>query len=151
MIKAKFKNTRFSAEGAPLLRIAEEMAKAYGYTSALNIDKELAQLIRLRIATVNQCSYCSILHYSVCRELGINQEKTDCLGSYWESELFTEKEKAALLYADALNKGKGKKFDEAHQQMLRFFSVDEIAEIAAVVINMNLWTRIKLAQGTVPY
>ena len=25
-----------------------------------------------------------------------------------------------------------------------------IAEIAAIVINMNLWTRLKLAQGAVP-
>lgn len=151
MIKAKFKNTRYSAEGAPLLHIAEEMAKAYGYTANLKTDKELAQLIRLRIATLDQCSYCSILHHNVCRELGINQEKTDCLGSYWESELYSEKEKAALLYADALNIGKGKTFDDAHQQMLRFFTVDEIAEVAAIVINMNLWTRIKLAQGVVPY
>jgi len=151
MIKTKFKNTRFSAEGTPLLHIAEEMAKAYGYASSLKINKELAQLIRLRIATINECSYCSILHHSVSRELGISNEKIDGIASYWESELFSEKDKAALLYTDALNKGKGKNFDEAHQQMLRFFSVDEIAEIAAIVINMNLWTRIKLAQGTVPY
>lgn len=134
-----------------MLRIAEDMAKAYGYTSSLKIERELAQLIRLRIATINECSYCSILHHSVSRELGIKNEKIDGITSYWDSELYSEKEKAALSYTDALNKGKGKTFDEAHQQLLRFFSVDEITEIAAIVINMNLWTRIKLAQGAVPY
>jgi AhpD family alkylhydroperoxidase len=151
MIKAKFKNTKFNPEGMPFLKIAEEMAKAYEYTASLSIEKDLAQLIRLRIATLNQCSYCSILHHNVSRELGISNEKIDGIASYWESELFNEKEKSALTYADALNKGKGKKFDKTHQQLLRFFSVDEIAEIAAIVINMNVWTRIKLAQGAVPY
>jgi AhpD family alkylhydroperoxidase len=150
-ISVKFKNTRFNPDTLPFVKIAEEMAKAYGYTATLNIDKELAQLIRLRIATVNQCSYCSILHHNISRELPIQQEKIDCLNSYWESELYSEKEKAALAYTDSLNIGKGKAFEEAHEQLLRFFLPDEIAEIAAIIINMNVWTRLKLAQGAVPY
>jgi hypothetical protein len=30
------------------------------------------------------------------------------------------------------------------------FSQKQVAEIAATVINMNLWTRLKLAQGAIP-
>ena len=37
-----------------------------------------------------------------------------------------------------------------HQGLTVFFDEREIAEIAAVVINMNVWTRLKLAQGAVP-
>jgi hypothetical protein len=37
-----------------------------------------------------------------------------------------------------------------HQGLTVFFDEREIAEIAAVVINMNVWTRLKLAQGSVP-
>lgn len=34
--------------------------------------------------------------------------------------------------------------------MCEYFSAEEIAEIAAIVINMNVWTRLKLAQGQLP-
>jgi hypothetical protein len=35
--------------------------------------------------------------------------------------------------------------------MTQYFSEVEIAEIAAIIINMNVWTRLKLAQGETPY
>ena len=41
-------------------------------------------------------------------------------------------------------------FQQKHEQMTAFFSEVEIAEIAAIVINMNVWTRLKLAQGETP-
>lgn len=34
--------------------------------------------------------------------------------------------------------------------MAQHFTEQEIAEIAAIVINMNVWTRLKLAQGEIP-
>jgi len=37
-----------------------------------------------------------------------------------------------------------------HEGIAALFSTVEIAEIAAIVINMNLWTRLKLAQGATP-
>ena len=40
---------------------------------------------------------------------------------------------------------------EVHDDLAKHFSEKEIAEIAAIVINMNLWTRLKLAQGETPY
>jgi hypothetical protein len=38
-----------------------------------------------------------------------------------------------------------------HDAMTEHFSEVEIAEIAAIVINMNVWTCLKLAQGETPY
>ena len=41
-------------------------------------------------------------------------------------------------------------FEEIHRRLTEFYSEKEIAELAAIVINMNLWTRLKLAQGAMP-
>jgi hypothetical protein len=41
-------------------------------------------------------------------------------------------------------------FAAAHEEVATHFSELEIAEIAAVIINMNVWTRLKLAQGATP-
>ena len=83
-----FKNTRFDPDLTPFHNLAKQMAKAFGYTADLDFDKNLAQLIRLRVAQYNQCSYCLILHSKTAREIGIEQAKIDNLASYWESELY---------------------------------------------------------------
>jgi AhpD family alkylhydroperoxidase len=126
------------------------MAKAFGYTADLQLNKHLAQLIRLRVAQKNNCSYCLILHAKTARDVGIEAAKIDNLGSWWESRLYSEQESAALAYCDALTDGNQPGFDARHAAVLEHFSEIQIAELAAIIINMNVWTRLKLAQGAVP-
>ena len=135
----------------PFHDLAKTMAKAFGYTADLDFDQELAQLIRLRVAQINNCSYCLILHSKTAREIGVSPERIDNLGSWWESELYSDAERAAFAYCDALTDGKQPGFDALHQAASQYFSGQEVAELAAIVINMNLWTRLKLAQGATPH
>ncbi len=44
-------------------------------------------------------------------------------------------------YADILTEGSNKNFQQYHDAMTQHFSEVEIAEIAAIVINMNLWNQ----------
>jgi len=145
-----FKDTRFDPDLTPFHDLAKQLAGAFGYTADLDLDKKLAQLLRLRVAQVNTCSYCLILHSKAARDQKIDTAKIDNLASWWESELYTPPERAALRYCDALTDGKGRDFQGVHDEAAQHFSEKEIAEIAAIVINMNLWTRLKLAQGATP-
>jgi AhpD family alkylhydroperoxidase len=151
MENIKFKNVRFNPEQTPFLEIAKQMASAFGYTAELAVDKKLAQLLRLRVAQKNECAYCVILHAKTAREIGVNEAKIDNISSWWNSELYDKKEKAALNYTDILTEGTSKNFQHFHDELAIYFAEKEIAEIAAIVINMNLWTRLKLAQGEIPY
>ncbi|MFD0798267.1 carboxymuconolactone decarboxylase family protein [Maribacter chungangensis] len=146
----KFTNKRFDPDSTPFLELAKQMAKAFGYTADLKTDKHLAQLMRLRVAQKNECSYCVILHANTAREVGIDSAKVDNISSWYNSELYTKKEKVALAYCDVLTEGVHNNFQQYHDAMATHFSQLEIAEIAAIVINMNVWTRLKLAQGEVP-
>ena len=112
--------------------------------------KKLAQLLRLRVSQKNECAYCVILHSKTSREIGIQAEKVDNISSWWNSELYNEKEKVALNYCDVLSEGSNKNFQRYHDDLAKHFNEKEIIEIAAIVINMNLWTRLKLAQGQTP-
>lgn len=145
-----FKNTRFDPDLTPFHDIAKQMAMAFGYTAELDLDRELAQLVRLRVAQLNRCAYCCILHARTARDGGISQAKIDNLGSYWDGDLYSEKEQVALRYCDALNDGDNHALAAAHDVVVEHYSEKEIAELAAIVINMNVWTRLKLAQGQVP-
>ena len=145
-----FNNKRFDPELTPFLSLAKEMANAFGYTADLSVNKKLAQLLRLRVSQHNECAYCVILHAATARDIGIAPSKVDNISSWWQSDLYTESEKAALEYTDSLTHGKDRDFQSKHEQMTKFFPEVEIAEIAAIVINMNVWTRLKLAQGETP-
>ncbi len=150
MENIKFINQRFDPSSTPFLDLAKQMAQAFGYTADLKIDKHTAQLLRLRVAQKNECSYCVILHANTARSIGIDASKVDNISSWYNSDLYDEKEKAALSYCDVLNAGVCKKFQRYHDDLAKYFGEREIAEIAAIVINMNVWTRLKLAQGETP-
>jgi len=150
MKTVEFVNSRFNPDIIPFHNLAKEMAKVVGYTADLKTDRELAQLLRLRVAQKNECAYCIILHSQTARKIGIHESKVDNISSWYNSELYNEKEKVTLSYCDALNDGVTKDFQSYHDALTKYFNEQEIAEIAAIVINMNVWTRLKLAQGATP-
>lgn len=151
MPEVAYKNTRFDPEGHPFNEAAIPLAQAVGYTAELSVEPKLAELLRLRVSQVNGCAYCTILHAESARDQRIPQAKIDGLASYANSDLFTEAEKTALRYCDALTVPDVDEFDRFHRAMTEHFTIEQIKDVAAAVINMHLWTRWKLAQGQTPY
>src|SRR6056297_2435992 len=97
-----YKNTRFDPDIVEFHAIAREMAKSVGYTADLSIEPQLAQMLRLRVAQINVCAYCLILHTQAAHDQGIAAEKIAHLPSYRESTMFSAPEIAALDYCEAL-------------------------------------------------
>lgn len=148
-------NSRFEVDlNKPLADVASQFAKAFGYTAELSVDPALSQLLRLRVSQINNCTYCMNLHYEVARNLGVHRAKIDTLTAWWETNLFTPAEQAALSYTEALTRVAdttvADQFGAYHDQLAAHFSESQIVEIAAIIINMNVWTRLKLAQGATP-
>ncbi len=77
-------NRRFdAAENEALIDISRQFAKAFGYSAEhLNVDPALAQLLRLRVSQINNCTYCMNLHYEVARGLDIPRAKIDTLTAW---------------------------------------------------------------------
>jgi len=150
MANVTYTNTRFDPDLVEFHEHAKAMAKSVGYTADLQLEGQLAQLLRLRVAQLNPCSYCLILHTEAAADQGIGAERIANLASWRESTLYSQREQAALAYCEALTNFNQERFAVSHSEAAELFSAAEIAEIAAVVINMNVWTRLKLAQGATP-
>jgi AhpD family alkylhydroperoxidase len=142
------------SENDALMGMARMGADAFGYTAELGIDRHLAQLLRLRVAQLNNCTYCLSLHYEAARAAGIPRAKIDTLTAWWETELYSEAEQAALRYAEALTRAadtdRDAAFQRFHDGLAESFTPEQMLEIVGVVVNMNVWTRIKLAEGAMP-
>jgi AhpD family alkylhydroperoxidase len=143
-----------TSENDALIGMARMGADAFGYTADLRIDRHLAQLLRLRVSQLNNCTYCLNLHYRAARDAGIPSAKIDTLTAWWETDLYSEAEQAALRYAEALTRAadtdRDAEFQRFHDALAENFSTEEMLEIVGVVVNMNVWTRIKLAEGAMP-
>ena len=130
-------------------------ADAFGYTAELRIDRGLAQLLRLRVSQLNNCSYCLNLHYEAARDAGIPRPVIDTLTAWWETDFHDDAAaRAALAYTEALTRVAdatvAEDFGARHDALAEHFSHEEILEIIGIVINMNVWTRLKLAEGACP-
>ena len=143
-----------TAINEPLTALAAAGAAAFGYTSTLKLEHELAQLLRLRVAQINDCTYCLGVHHSAARVAGISQARIDTLSAWWETQLFTSAERAALAYAEALTKladpSVSQGFQRVHEELAAHFEADVLVEIVGVIVNMNIWTRLKRAEGAMP-
>src|SRR5215204_6576063 len=143
------------SEHEALSGMARMGADAFGYRADLRIDRHLAELLRLRVSQINNCTYCLNLHYEAARKAGIPRAKIDTLTAWWETELHSEAEQAALRYTEALTRvadtDRDGAFQRFHDALAEHFSAEEMLEIVAVVVNMNVWTRIKLAEGAMPH
>jgi AhpD family alkylhydroperoxidase len=93
-----------ATQNESLIGMARMGADAFGYTAVLRIDRGLAQLLRLRVSQLNNCTYCLNLHYEAARDAGIPRAMIDTLTAWWETELYSEAEQAALRYTEALTR-----------------------------------------------
>src|SRR4051794_1228505 len=143
-----------ATQNESLIDMARMGADAFGYTAELRIDRGLAELLRLRVSQLNNCAYCLNLHYQAAREAGIPRAKIDTLTAWWETELHSEAERAALRYTEALTRAadtdRDAAFQRFHDALVEHFGPEEVLEIVGIVVNMNIWTRIKLAEGAMP-
>ncbi|MFI6674113.1 carboxymuconolactone decarboxylase family protein [Kribbella sp. NPDC050470] len=143
-----------SSANADLTELARRGAAAFGYKADLRIDRRLAELLRLRVSQINNCTYCLNVHYEAARDFGVRREVIDTLTAWWETEFHDAAARAALAYAEALTRladaTVADSFAARHDALAEHFSPDEILEIIGIVINMNVWTRLKVAEGAVP-
>src|ERR671917_2424957 len=127
-------NRRLDAsENEALIGMARMGAEAFGYTAELRIDRGLAQLLRLRVSQLNNCTYCLGLHHEAAREAGIPRVKIDTLTAWWETELHSRAEQAALRYTEALTRAADTDGDSAfqrfHDALTEHFRDEEMLEI----------------------
>src|SRR5262245_1006199 len=142
-----------SSANEDLTKLARHGADTFGYKANLRIDRQLAQLLRLRVSQINNCTYCLNLHYEAARDAGVPRSVIDTT-AWWETDFHDDAARAALAYTEAITRVAdatvADDFGLRHAALAEHFSQEEILEIIGIAINMNVWTRLKLAEGATP-
>lgn len=129
-------------------KVAPEIRRAITALSELveqgSIEKRLVDLLYLRVSQLNGCAYCVDMH---SHDLAANGETLQriALSTVWREvpSLFTERERAALAWAEEVTKlGPHGVSDAVYDGALAAFGERGLAELNLVVITMNAWNRI---------
>ena len=110
-----------------------------------SIDEKLKALVELRVSQINGCVYCLDLHARQARELGEVQQRLDCLAAWYEYPYFTEREKAAFAWAEAVTHiSQTHAPDVVYEQLQEHFSDQEIVDLTLIISFMNTWNRLAI-------
>ena len=107
------------------------------------LDKALTELVKLRVSQLNGCAFCLQLHLNIARKLGIDRAKLDLLPTWHDAGVFSERETAALAWAEALTRLDGSGVSDAvWTALLRHFSEEEAELLTVAIGTINTWNRI---------
>jgi len=115
-------------------------------TEESGLDKTIVELAKLRVSQINNCAFCLQIHLNVSRKLGVPQEKLDLVATWHEAGIFSDKECAALAWAEALTHlADHSVSDEAYEAVRQHFSESEVVYLTTAIAAINAWNRLGAA------
>lgn len=97
----------------------------------IRLDQEVHYLVAAHTAQINRCGFCTDFARWMFVRAHFGMEKFDALPEYRTSPLFTDRERAALAYAEEATRNKHVS-DATFEELRRHFNDREIVEITWV-------------------
>jgi AhpD family alkylhydroperoxidase len=116
------------------------------YVRQSGIEPSLIELVKTRASQINGCAYCLHMHTRDARANGESEERLHVLVAWRESPLYTERERAALAWTEAVTLvSQSGVPDDVYDQASRHFSKTELVNLTVAVAAINAWNRIAIS------
>lgn len=121
----------------------QPMLDMEAYLAASGLEHSLIELVKMRASQINGCAYCLHMHSRDARAAGESEERLYLLSAWRESSLYTDRERAALAWTEALTRLADTGAPDADYEGLKpHFSEEEIVRLTMLVVAINGWNRI---------
>ena len=115
------------------------------------LDPQLLELVKIRASQMNGCAFCIDMHTKDARAKGETEQRIYALDAWRETPFFTEKERAALGWTEAItNIQQGHAPEAVYQELSRHFSEAERVNLTYAITTINAWNRIAIGFRLVP-
>ncbi|MGH9516304.1 MAG: carboxymuconolactone decarboxylase family protein [Terriglobales bacterium] len=116
------------------------------YLHQSGFDIPLLHLIKLRASQINGCAYCIDMHWKDLRAIGENEQRLYGLDAWRESPYYSDRERAALAWTDAVTLVASTHVpDEVYEEVRGQFNEKELADLTLAVATINAWNRLAIA------
>jgi AhpD family alkylhydroperoxidase len=131
--------------------IYEAMEGLEKYLEQCGLEKRLMYLIQLRASQMNGCAYCLDMHWKDLRASGEDEQRLYSLDAWRECPYYTDRERAALAWTEAVTLiAQGHAPDAVYQEARSHFSEKELSDLTLAVAAINAWNRLSIASRIVP-
>ena len=131
--------------------IYEAMDALDQYLAKASVDEKLLHLVRLRASQLNGCAYCIDMHWKDLRAAGENEQRLYSLDAWRESPFYTDRERAALTWTEAVTLiTDGHASDADYEVVRRHFDGKELADLTLAIATINAWNRLAIAARSEP-
>jgi AhpD family alkylhydroperoxidase len=122
-----------------------------GYLNGCGLDHGMLHLIKLRASQINGCAYCIDMHSKDARAAGESEQRLYALNAWEETPFFSERERAALQWTEALTLvADGHVPDAVFEAVRPHFTDDELVNLSLAIATINAWNRLSIAFRSVP-
>jgi AhpD family alkylhydroperoxidase len=143
---ARLKYGQLAPEGLSKMRALEH----YLNTES-GLEPVLLELVRLLASLLNGCEYCIGLHSADLCKRNEPEERIAGLLEWKGSSAYTQRERAALAWTEALtNIQDGHAPDAVYDQVREHFDEVETVNLTLAITTINAWNRIAIALGNFP-
>lgn len=112
---------------------------------ARSFDPKLLELVKVRVSQMNGCAHCLHMHRNDALKMGETEDRLLLLSAWHESQLYTDRERAALAWAEALTDiTDGHVPDAVYEQARAVFPEDELLSLSIGIAMINGWNRLAI-------
>ena len=139
-MKPRMNYYQAAPETVKALRAVEAQILASG------LEKSLIELVKTRASQINGCAYCISVHTADARKQGETEERLYLLNAWRESPLYTERERAALAWTEAVTLiAETHAPDDLYEDVRAHFSESETVNLTMLIGAINAWNRIAIS------
>lgn len=115
------------------------------------LEPALMELVRMRASQINGCAYCLDMHSKDARAAGETEQRLYALNAWEETPFYTERERAALAWTEALTLiSETHAPDAVYEEVRKQFSEEELVNLTLAIVAINGWNRMAIGFRAVP-
>ncbi len=116
------------------------------YVNESGLEHSLLELVKMRASQINGCAFCLDMHSRDAMGAGESAQRLLLLDAWRETPLYTERERAALEWTEALTKlTEGHVPDAVFEAARAQFSEAELVDLSLAIVAINGWNRLGVA------
>ena len=107
------------------------------------LEPALLELVKMRASQLNGCAYCLDMHSKDARAAGESEQRLYALTAWREAPFYSERERAALAWTEAVTRlADGPVEDACYDELRRHFDEKQTVDLTFAVIAINSWNRL---------
>jgi len=109
------------------------------------LEHSLLELVKIRASQINRCAFCIHMHTTDARKAGESEMRIYMLPAWRESPLYSDRERAALAWTEALTLvAETDAPDEDYALLKAQFSESEQVNLTMAIGVINTWNRLQV-------